>query len=105
VYINAGHLAAFSNPTVAVETLGNALPSLLGELHPREDWLRILQHYIDDQGATNPLVTPKKRKHRYMLDSQELGQESSDSLLSTFSSWDLDSPESLRSVLTLVQKL
>jgi hypothetical protein len=105
VYINAGRSSAYSNPTVAVDALGSALPSLLGELHPREDWLRILQHYIEDHGVSNPLVTPKKCKHQCLPDEQNLAQDSSDSLISTFSSWDLDSPEGLKGVFQLAQKL
>ena len=90
VYVNAGKGAAFSDPHVPATFLGSDLSSYLGELRPREDWLRLFQAVLDENGEDNavkPLITPKKRKHRYFLEDSPSG-------LSTMESWDpMDSPE------------
>jgi hypothetical protein len=105
VYINAGRNAAFTDPHVPVDVLGSSLPTLLSELHPREDWLRIFQSFLDlvppDPSATS-LVTPKKRKFRYLPDETD---SSGDSPLSSFSSWDVDQGDVGKAVSAALHKL
>jgi hypothetical protein len=96
VYINAGQNAAYTNPHIAVASLGSTFNVLLGELHPHEDWLHIFQSYLDEaeeDSNIKDLVTPKKCKYRYLTYLLDLKTDSNHMLLSSFSSWDMDAPE------------
>jgi hypothetical protein len=104
VYINAGRNAAFTDPHAPVSAFGSSLASLLGELHPRKEWLLIFQSFMEHSAAApgaKALTTPKKRKFRYLPDPEDLPTTGSlDSLLSSFSSWDMDQPDSLKQLGT-----
>jgi hypothetical protein len=94
VYINAGRNAAFTDPHVPSLAFGSVLPELLGELHPREEWLRIFQSFLDKvapEPLAGTLITPRKRKYRYLPDNGEA--QDTESPLSFFSSSDVDQPE------------
>jgi len=76
--------------------LGSDLNSYLGELRPREDWLRLFQAVLDENGEdalVKPLITPKKHKHRYLLENSPSG-------LSTMESWDPMDPSETVKILS-----
>ena len=107
VYVNAGRNSAYSDPHVPRAAFGPSLDSLLGELHPREDWLLIFQDFLDsfqDQPvSTKPLSTPRKRKFRYLPDPTDLAVGASP--LSSFSSWEFEEQtEPLKSLATALRK-
>jgi hypothetical protein len=100
--------AAYTNPHIAVASLGPVFSASLGELHPHEDWLWIFQAYIDnamEEPNFKALVTPKICKYHYLTDPSDLKSDSNDTLLSSFSSWDVDAPEAVKTLVTTVQKL
>lgn len=106
VYINAGRNAAFTDPHVPSLAFGSVLPELLGELHPREEWLRIFQGFLDEvapEPLAGTLITPRKRKYRYLPDNGEA--QDTESPLSFFSSSDVDQPEFGKTLFTALQKL
>jgi hypothetical protein len=110
VYINAGRNAAFTDPHAHQDAFGASLTPLLGELHPREDWLLMFQGFLDAFVATAPsvkaLTTPRKRKLRYLPDPDGIPASGSlDSPLSSFSSWDMDQPDSLKQLATAFGRL
>jgi hypothetical protein len=95
---------------VAATILGPSLNAFLSELRPHEEWLRLFQYYLDSVDMdldTKALITPKKRKYRYVLDTPgDAALASFDSgLLSSDSSWDMDPPEGMRSLAKMLQKL
>jgi hypothetical protein len=103
VYVNAGKGAAFSDPHIPVSFMEEAdLNSYLAELRPREAWLRIFQALIEDNSeetVLKPLVTPKKRKHRYLT-------EPTSSTLASIESWDqVDSTDNLKLLTDMMQQL
>jgi len=104
IYINAGRNAAFTDPHASVRAFGSALTPLLGELHPREEWLLIFQSFMESSEAVSgakAIITPKKHKFRYLPDPEDLPAAGSlDSPLSSFSSWDMDQPDSLKQLAT-----
>jgi hypothetical protein len=103
VYINTGRNAAYTNPHLSSNIMGPSLSDYLGELQPREDWLVIFQSFTDEDDGkvdSKPLVTPKKRKHRYVTESLA-SMEGTDALFS--SSWDLDSSDAVKALLSAVQ--
>jgi hypothetical protein len=104
IYVNAGKGAAFSDPHVPTAYLeASILNAYLAELRPREDWLKIFQAILDDHQDDpdlKPLITPKKRKHRYLT------CEDDPSPLSLMASWvPIDTSESLKFVLDKVQQV
>jgi len=107
VYVNAGRNAAYTDPHVPKEAVGTALTSLLGELHPREEWLLLFQDCLDSMegasGAIKSLSTPRKRKFRYLSDPTDLAV--GESPLSSFSSWEMDDQsEPLKALATAFRK-
>jgi hypothetical protein len=109
VYINAGKNAAFTDPHLPVSYMGSDLNTYLGELRPREDWLRIFQAYMEENEESNTvskvLVTPKKRKHRFLSDPIMTETDAGDLLLLS-SSWEAtDSNEILKALTTAFQQL
>jgi hypothetical protein len=109
VYIIAGRNATFTDPHAPVSAFGSSLTLLLGELHPREEWLAIFQSFLEQSAAVSSarvLATPKKRKYRYLPDTEDLPTAGSlDSPLSSFSSWDMDQPDSLKQLGTAFGRL
>ncbi len=76
----------------------------------REEWLHLFQYFLDSvdtDAEIKDLVTPKKRKYRYVPDAPEdIVLNSSDSgLLSAASSWDMDPPEGMKNLAQMIQKL
>jgi hypothetical protein len=107
VYINAGRNAAYTDPHVSSTAFGSALPNLMGELHPHEDWLRIFQGFLDDsisEVPTGTLVTPRKRKFRYLPDPIDIPAVG-DSPITSLTSWDAEQPELTKNMVNALQKL
>lgn len=104
VYIRCGKNSAYAHPRLPIDSIGGSLNLMLGELRPREDWLKIFQSYLDDSihsGKAEMLLTPKKRKHRYFgQDDDTLGVD--DNVLEALSSWELETTgaDSLRLLLS-----
>jgi hypothetical protein len=108
VYINAGRNAAYTDLHVSSTAFGSALPNLMSELHPREDWLIIFQGFLEDsipEVLTGTLVTPRKRKFRYLPDPVDILGAVGDSPLTSLTSWDADQPELAKNIVTALQKL
>jgi len=82
--------------------MGSDLIYYLGELRPREDWLRIFQALLEEneeEMIVKPLITPKKRKHRYLM-------ETTPSRLASMESWDpLESPDSFKDLSEKLQQV
>lgn len=107
VYINAGRNAAYTDPHVSSTAFGSALPNLMGELHPHEDWLRIFQGFLDDsisEVPTGTLVTPRKRKFRYLPDPIDIPAVG-DYPITSLTSWDAEQPEFTKNMVNALQKL
>lgn len=109
LYVIGGKTFAFTNPRVPSLVVGNALSSLLQELHPREEWLQIFQTLLDSQvlpSQPSSIATPKKKRHRYLSDDDDIPLPE-DGLLASFSSWDLDAigGDDMRRLIIHIQSL
>jgi hypothetical protein len=109
VYINAGRNAAFTDPHLPETAFGGSLSSLFSEFYPREEWLIIFQGFMEDtapsQVSSKALVTPRKRKFRYLPDPDSTVTAGPlDSPLSSFSSWDMDQPDSMKQLGSLFRR-
>jgi hypothetical protein len=107
VYIDAGRNAAFTDPHVPSTSFGSALSALLGELHPRDEWLHIFQAFLDENSSaalSGALVTPRKRKFRYLPDPAA-SDGTDDSPLTSLGSWDVDQGDLGKVIVSSLQKL
>ncbi len=82
--------------------MGSDLNYYLGILRPREVWLCIFKALLEEneeEMIVKPLITPKKRKHRYLM-------ETTPSRLASMESWDpLESPDSFKDLSEKLQQV
>lgn len=108
LYINAGQNAVYTNPSLPIAALGSSLPTFMGELCPCKDWLRIFQAYLEEETSAaeaKAYMTPKKCKHRYLGDDEDLAMDSPLESLPSLTSWDNNNPEIFQAFAMALKKL